>query len=102
MTNLKLTPISGRVVVRQDKASDTTEGGLFIPDVAKNKPSCGIVVAVYESYTTSKGATVYPQVKVGDRVIFVPFAPERFTLDGEELLLIRESDIFTVWIKDEK
>jgi len=96
-----ITPISGHVLVRQDKASDTTEGGIFIPDVAKNKPACGIVLAVYKNYLTPKGVEVFPQVKKGDRVIFIPFAPKRFTIDGEELLLIKESDIFTVWIKDE-
>jgi len=98
----KLTPISGRVIVRQDKASETTEGGIFIPDVAKNKPSCGVIVAVYDKYLTPKGVEVTPQVKLGDRVIFVPYAPERVTIDDEELLLIRESDIFTVWIKEDE
>ena len=99
---MKLTPISNRVIVRQDPASKTTEGGIVIPDSVQKKPSCGIVVAVYKSYLTSKGAVVYPQVKVGDRVIFIPYAPEKIIHDGEELLLIKESDIFTIWHKDDK
>ena len=98
----RLTPISGRVLVRQDVASATTEGGLILPDVAKNKPSCGIVLAVYTRYLTNDGIEVVPQVAVGDRVIFIPYAPEKVTIDDEELLLIRESDILTVWIKEEK
>ena len=99
--HMSLKPLSGRVIVRQDVASDTTFGGLVIPDCAKNKPACGIVVAVYESKFTKTGAVIYPQVAPGDRVIFVPYGFEKINHNGEELLLIRETDIFTVWIKNE-
>jgi chaperonin GroES len=96
---LPLIPLSGRVAVRQDSASKTTEGGLILPDCAQNKPACGTVIAVYESTITKKGAIVYPQVAVGDKVIFIPYGFEKINHNDEELLLIRESDILTIWIK---
>ncbi len=99
---MSLIPLSGRVIVRQNSASDTTEGGLIIPDCAKNKPSCGTVMAVYETMITRKGAIVRPYVAVGDTVIFIPYGFEKIIHDNEELLLIRESDILTVWIKEDE
>ncbi len=99
---MSLIPLSGRVIVRQNAASDTTEGGIIIPDCAKNKPACGTVIAVYEKRITPKGATVHPQVAIGDLVIFIPYGYEKIHHNGEELLLLRESDILTIWIKDQE
>jgi chaperonin GroES len=90
-----LTPLHDRVVVRRVEEADTVRGGIIIPDTAKEKPQEGVVVAVgtgrYE-----KGQTVPLAVKAGDRVLFGKYAGSEIKIDGEELLILKEDEIFGI------
>ena len=89
---LKVTPLEDRVVVTPDDEGETMRGGLYIPDTAKEKPTQGHVIAVgagrYE-----KGARVPMDVKVGDKVLYGKYSGTNITLDGEEVVIIKASDI---------
>ncbi|HYE59088.1 MAG TPA: co-chaperone GroES [Rhodothermales bacterium] len=88
-------PLGDRVVVRPEAAEEKTSSGLFIPDTAKEKPQRGTVVAVgpgrYEN-----GTKIEMTVKEGDTVLYGKYAGSEITIDGEELMIMRESDIFGV------
>jgi chaperonin GroES len=90
-----ITPLSDRVVVRPEAAEETTAGGLYIPDTAKEKPQRGQVISVgpgrYEN-----GTKIDMSVKEGDAVLYGKYAGTEVTLDGEEYLIMRESDILGV------
>ena len=90
-----ITPIGDRVVVRPEAAEEKTSSGLFIPDTAKEKPQKGTVVAVgtgrYEN-----GTKIDMVVKEGDKVLYGKYAGSEVSLDGEDLMIMRESDIFGV------
>jgi chaperonin GroES len=89
----ELTPLHDRVLVRRVEEAETVRGGIIIPDTAKEKPQEGVVVAVgtgrYE-----KGQTVPLAVKKGDRVLFGKYAGSEIKIDGEELLILKEDEIF--------
>ena len=89
---LKVTPLEDRVVVIPDDEGETMRGGLYIPDTAKEKPTQGHVIAVgagrYE-----KGARVPMDVRVGDKVLYGKYSGTNITLDGEEVVIIKASDI---------
>jgi chaperonin GroES len=91
----ELTPLHDRVLVRRVEEAETVRGGIIIPDTAKEKPQEGVVVAVgtgrYE-----KGQTVPLAVKKGDRVLFGKYAGSEIKIDGEELLILKEDEIFGI------
>ncbi|NBC01576.1 MAG: co-chaperone GroES [Bacteroidetes bacterium] len=93
MTPLK--PLGDRVLVRPDPADETTAGGLFIPDTAKEKPQQGTVVSVGPG-TTENGVHIVMSVKDGDAVLYGTYAGTEVTLDGEDFLIMREADILGV------
>ena len=88
----KVTPLEDRVVITPDDEGETMRGGLYIPDTAKEKPTQGHVIAVgagrYE-----KGARVPMDVRVGDKVLYGKYSGTNITLDGEEVVIIKASDI---------
>ena len=86
-----ITPLHDRVIVKAMEAETKTAGGIIIPDTAKEKPSKGTVVAV------GTGKKDEPMtVKVGDTVLYGKYAGTEINVDGEELLIMRESDIFAI------
>lgn len=88
---LKIAPLQDRVVVKADAAEEKTKGGLYIPDTAKEKPQKGEVVAV------GTGKKDEPMtLKVGDKVLYGKYSGTELTLDGEDYLIMRQSDIFAV------
>ena len=93
---LSMKPLADRVIVRAAAAEEKTKSGIIIPDTAKEKPQRGEVVAVGEGKTSDAGAIITPQVKVGDQVLYGKYAGTEITVDGEDLLIMRESDIFAV------
>ena len=93
---MNLQPLDDRIVVRPNDAEATTASGLVIPDTAKEKPQRGEVVAVGEGKTADSGSLIKPQVAVGDQVLYGKYAGTEITVDGEDLLIMRESDIFAV------
>lgn len=92
----KFRPLHDRVVVRRITAEEKTAGGIIIPDTAKEKPMEGEVIAVGPGARNEAGALVAPDVKAGDRVLFGKWSGTEVKLDGEELLIMKESDIMGV------
>ena len=89
-------PLHDRVLVRRIEGEDKTKGGLIIPDSAKEKPAEGEIVAVGEGARKDSGELIAPSVKKGDRILFGKWSGTEVTLDGKELLIMKESDIMGV------
>ena len=89
-------PLHDRVVVKRIESEDKTKGGLIIPDSAKEKPAAGRVVAVGEGARKDSGELIPMSVKAGDRILFGKWSGTEVTLDGEELLIMKESDILGI------
>ncbi|RYG58134.1 co-chaperone GroES, partial [bacterium] len=85
-------PLHDRVVVRRIEAEAKTKGGIIIPDTAKEKPQEGEVVAVGSGTRDDKGALIALDVKAGDRVLFGKWSGTEVNLNGEDLLIMNESD----------
>ena len=93
---MKFRPLHDRVVVRRLEAEEKTVGGIIIPDTAKEKPMEGEVVAVGPGARNDKGELVTPDVKAGDRILFGKWSGTEVKIDGEELLIMKESDIMGI------
>ena len=86
-------PLHDRVLVRRVQSDEKTKGGLIIPDSAKEKPAEGEVIATGEGARKDSGELIAPSVKTGDRILFGKWSGTEVTVDGEELLIMKESDI---------
>lgn len=93
---IKLKPLADRVVVKALTPEEKTSGGLYIPDTAKEKPMQGEVIAVGPGKVTDDGKKQAPEVKVGDIVLYGKYSGTEVTMDNEEYLIMRESDIFGI------
>jgi chaperonin GroES len=93
---MKFRPLHDRVVVRRIEEDDRTKGGIIIPDTAKEKPQQGQIVAVGPGAPDEKGHVQPLDVKPGDLVLFGKWSGTEVKLDGEELLIMKESDILGV------
>jgi chaperonin GroES len=93
---MKFRPLHDRVVVRRLNAEEKTAGGIIIPDTAKEKPMEGEVIAVGPGARNETGAIVALDVKEGDRILFGKWSGTEVKLDGEELLIMKESDIMGI------
>ncbi|MEL7111297.1 MAG: co-chaperone GroES [Pseudomonadota bacterium] len=89
-------PLHDRVLVRRIEADTKTAGGIIIPDSAQEKPSEGEVVSVGEGTRDDSGARVALDVKTGDRVLFGKWGGTEVKIDGEDLLIMKESDIMGI------
>ncbi|RIV79175.1 MULTISPECIES: co-chaperone GroES [Pelagerythrobacter] len=89
-------PLHDRVLVRRIEAEEKTAGGIIIPDTAKEKPMEGEVVAVGPGARDDSGKLVEPAVKAGDRVLFGKWSGTEVRIDGEDLLIMKESDILGI------
>ena len=89
-------PLHDRVLVRRVEAEEKTAGGIIIPDTAKEKPQEGEIVAAGPGARNEKGELVPLDVKAGDRVLFGKWSGTEVKIDGEELLIMKESDILGV------
>ena len=89
-------PLHDRVLVRRVEGDEKTKGGLIIPDTAKEKPAEGEIVAVGEVARKDSGELIAPSVKAGDRVLFGKWSGTEVTIDGKELLIMKESDILGI------
>ena len=92
----KIKPLHVRVIVRRIEESDKTAGGLFIPDSAKEKPQEGEVIAAGEGKYKDSGERQTLDVKEGDRVLFGKYSGSEITIDGEDLLIMREDEILGI------
>ncbi|WP_025034694.1 co-chaperone GroES [Bradyrhizobium sp. DOA9] len=89
-------PLHDRVLVRRIDAEEKTAGGIIIPDTAKEKPQQGEIIAVGPGGRNEQGQLVPLDVKVGDRVLFGKWSGTEVKIDGEELLIMKESDLLGV------
>ncbi len=93
---MKVRPLNDRVLIQRVAEETKTSGGLFIPDAAKEKPQRGIVVAVGNGKLKDDGTRTGLDVKKGDQVLFGKYAGTEIKIDGEEMMMMTESDILGV------
>jgi chaperonin GroES len=92
-----LKPLADRVVVKALEETETMRGGLYIPDTAKEKPQQGEIIAAGPGKFDEKGGRRIPMdVKVGDKVLYTKYSGTETTIDGERLLILRESDVLAI------
>ncbi len=99
---MNLTPLHDRLIVRAAAAEEVTKGGLFLPDTAKEKPQQGEVLAVGAGKHDDAGKLIAMGVKVGDTVLYGKYSGTEIAVDGEDLLIMRESDVFAIVGKGKK
>jgi chaperonin GroES len=93
---MAFTPLHDRVLVRRVESDEKTKGGLIIPDSAKEKPAEGEVIACGPGARKDSGELIEMAVKAGDRILFGKWSGTEVTLDGEELIIMKESDILGI------
>ena len=93
---MKFTPLHDRVLVRRIEGEEKTKGGLIIPDTAKEKPSEGEIISVGEGARKDSGELIPMAVKAGDRILFGKWSGTEVKIEGEDLLIMKESDILGV------
>lgn len=93
---MKIRPLADRVVVKPSEPEEKKQGGIIIPDTAKEKPQQGKIIAVGPGKVTDSGEKVAMEVKVGDIVLYGKYSGTEVTIDTEDYLIMRESDILAV------
>jgi chaperonin GroES len=93
---MKFRPLHDRVLVRRLEEDERTVGGIIIPDTAKEKPMEGEVLAVGPGARNERGELIPPDVKAGDRILFGKWSGSEVKIDGEELVIMKESDIMGI------
>jgi chaperonin GroES len=93
---MKFRPLHDRVVIRRIEGEDKTKGGIIIPDIVKEKPQEGEVIAVGPGARDESGKLVPLELKAGDRVLFGKWSGTEVKIDGEDLLIMKESDVMGV------
>lgn len=96
MSEIKLKPLGDRVVVKPALAEEKTAGGIILPDTAKEKPVEGTIVAAGPGKVADDGKVIKMEVKVGDKVLYGKYSGTEVTINGEEYLIMRESDVFGI------
>jgi chaperonin GroES len=92
---MKVKPLADRVLVKQEE-EEVKKGGIIIPDTAKEKPQQGKVIAVGPGKLSEAGQRIAPEVKKGDMILYGKYSGAEVTIDGQEYLIMRESDILAV------
>ena len=93
---MKIKPLADRVVVKPQEAEETTASGIILPDTAKEKPQVGEIVAVGPGKVSDAGNTIAMTLKVGDNVLYGKYSGTEITIAGDDVLIMRESDILAV------
>ncbi|MDZ7272169.1 MAG: co-chaperone GroES [candidate division KSB1 bacterium] len=93
---MNIKPLADRVVIKPLEPEEKKQGGIIIPDTAKEKPQQGEVIAVGPGKVSESGQKIPMEVKKGDRVLYGKYSGTEVTVDGEELLIMRESDILAI------
>jgi chaperonin GroES len=96
MSEIKLKPLGDRVVIKPAAAEEKTAGGIILPDTVKEKPVEGTVIAVGSGKVADDGKMIKMEVKVGDKVLYGKYSGTEVTINREEYLIMRESDIFGI------
>lgn len=93
---MRIEPLGEKIVVKRTVAEDVTSGGIVLPDSAKEKPAEGKVLSVGEGRMLADGTRAKPQVSEGDRVLFSSYAGTEIDVDGQDLLIMSETDILAI------
>jgi len=93
---VNLDPLDDRVIIRRLEAEEKTAGGIVLPDTAKEKPQKGEVVAVGPGKLLDSGERAKPELKAGDKILFGKYSGSEVKVEGEELLIMRESDVLAI------
>lgn len=93
---MNLAPLHDRVIVKPATPEETTKGGIIIPDTAKEKPMQGEILAIGTGKVGDDGKVVPMQLKVGDKVLYGKYSGTEVSVDGDDLLIMRETDVFAV------
>ena len=93
---MKVKPLADRVLVKPQEEAEVKKGGIIIPDTAKEKPQQGEVIAVGPGKVSESGQKVPMEVKKGDTILYGKYSGTEVTIDGEEYLIMRESDILAI------
>ena len=96
MANFKIQPLQDRVIVKPKEAEETTKGGIILPDTAKEKPIEGTIVAVGDGKVAENGTVTKLTVKAGDVVLYGKYSGTEIKVEGEDYLIMRESDIYGI------
>ncbi len=94
---MKFKPLHDRILVSRVEVEEKTSGGIIIPEVAKEKPQEGKVIAVGPGKRDNEGNYITPDVKVGDKIIFYRYGANEIKLDGEEFVILKEVDVIAVF-----
>jgi len=97
MSNVNVTPLNDRILVKRVEEEQKTAGGLIIPDSAKEKPQRGEVVAAGKGKTSDDGKKIPLEVKTGDQILFGKYSGTELKLDGVEYLMMREDDVLGIY-----
>ncbi len=92
----KIRPVADRVVVKPSAKEEVSKGGIIIPDTAKEKPQEGVIIAVGPGKLLDSGDRSAMELKVGDKVLYAKYGGTEFKFEGEDLLVLRESDVLAV------
>jgi chaperonin GroES len=95
-TKSKVKPLADRILVRRLEETETSRGGIIIPDTAKEKPQQGEVIAVGPGKLNDDGSRVTPEVSVGDRILMSKYAGTEVKIEGEDFIIMREDDVLGV------
>ena len=95
-SKVKLVPLGDRLVVQREASEERTAGGILLPDSAKDKPTRGVIISVGDRRVLDNGSRAKLQVEAGDKVLFTSYAGEQIEVDGEEYLLMNESEVLAV------
>ncbi|MDZ4850422.1 MAG: co-chaperone GroES [Pirellulaceae bacterium] len=93
---VKLVPLGDRLVVQREVSEEKTAGGILLPDSAKDKPTRGKIISVGDGRILDDGSRAPLQVKAGDKVLFTSYAGEQIEVDGDEYLLMNESEVLAI------
>ena len=96
---MNLSPLHDRLIVKPATPEETTKGGIIIPDTAKEKPMQGEVIAIGTGKVSEEGKVTPLALKVGDTVLYGKYSGTEITVEGDDLLIMRESDVFAVVTK---
>jgi chaperonin GroES len=93
---MNVKPLADRVIVKPLEAEEKTKGGIIIPDNAKEKPQKGEVIAVGPGKIADNGQKITMELKKGDKILYGKYSGTEVTVDGQELLIVRESDVLAI------
>ena len=99
---MKVRPLHDRILLKRIEEKESQEGGIIIPDTAKEKPQEGLVVAVGNGKILEDGTKLTPGVKEGDRVLFGKYSGTEIKVDGEDYLIVREDDVLGILAESAK